>query len=216
MDAFRALPQLADTLSEMVAAGEARLATVVMSYPGAVDAQLSDGAIGRFASTHNGLNVGQAGVLIKTFGGERVFTPLALHVPKPQSAGAYIQQTYTTAGTNKWDNAAVTVSGLIPGKLYKALVSVTHVVYSTAAGGGTFRYGWVRTDWSGTDLYGGTDAVDAASSSVAGFRRSFTFELAQACRATTDGTLIFKPAIQWGSGTVYWQWAYITVTVFDD
>lgn len=214
MDDFRAIPQMAEALQDMIAKGQARLATVTAVYPNEVDAQISDGTVARFATTHNRLSIGQKGVLLHGAGGSKIFTPLGLHIPTPLSNGAYMQTTRTTAGTYQHDAAAVTHTGLIPGKVYRALVSMDYIVYSAVAGGGVFKIGFTRTDANATNQWGGTDNIDAASSSAIGFRRMFSFSIAMDCTANSLGEVKHTPAIQWHSGQVHWYWGYITVTLF--
>lgn len=214
MDDFRAIPQMAEALQEMVAKGHARLATVVAVYPNEVDASLSDGSVARFATTHNGLAVGQKGVLIVGMGGAKIFTPLGVIVPKPTMNGSFPAVTLSTAGTYQHNETAVLMSGMVPGETYTALITAQVIVFTTGTANSRFRFGYTVTDYDRTNSWSGTDVVNAPLASGANQRLLQTSTYSHTVRARTDGTILLTPAIQWVAGTLYWQWHYLTVTMF--
>lgn len=206
MDDFRAIPQMAEALQDMIANGQARLATVTAVYLNEVDASLSDGSVARFATTHNGLNAGQRGVIIAAQGGSKIFTPLGIDV-KPRSLEAFVtvDTTIGTAGIPSYSGAQVTFTGLQPNTPYK----VEGHVFTRWNGSGTVQFNHLLYTGGGTLL-----ATGLSHFSIPGaYTLTHDLLLVQAVNANASGELALKPGVEWGGGSSMLQRIRLLATI---
>lgn len=192
MDAYRALPRFSETLDAMIRKGHAVLATVVASYPGAVDARMSDGTIARFPSTVSGLPVGHTGALIATADGGKLFIASNMSIPsRPKhDPSSTISIPVSTAGETYVSAAEVTFTGLIPGATY------------TVDGTADLRAGSSGRVWAFVYAVGAATVISPGiPATLHGAETAMSASGVIDVVASDTGTISVYPGYDWSSGS---------------
>ena len=148
-------------------------------------------------------------VLYDTAGNAVVVSAASLLRLKPiiDSNGANQSITLTTAGEYPVTNAALEISGLVPGASYKAAVTV---VIRAAGGSGSATFGFHAASNGATSFLGSGPVITTAAT------QAYVFAYSSTRVVGADGKITVTPAVRWASGTVVVSAGYVTVTVVPD